>query len=273
MAIKTIIIGKNSNLSRRLAATLSAAVLVSARDVLADVKVLEPFKESRIKLVLNNFQTSTELDSLQHPSDYIDMAIVTTAKVLEYFCFSQVEKVIYTSSSSVYGNNILCTETDDLQPLNLHAALKVANERLVSKVCEDNGIDYTLARIFNMYGGEDKFSVISKIINACQNRQTMTLVNNGNAIRDFTHIDDVVDIYRRLIEIPGLPIINVGTGNGQSIKSIMDFLRHHNISLNIRSIERDEIKVSTASNRLLIETVGKKDFIEIEDYLTRALGL
>lgn len=46
-----------------------------------------------------------------------------------------------------------------------------------------------------MYGGNDNFSIISKIIKAYKNNEEL---NNGNAIRDFIHIEDVVDIYSKI---------------------------------------------------------------------------
>ena len=220
----SIIIGKNSNLSIHLSAKLDNCVVVSARDVYSDINILSSFKDKKINIIFNNFQPAVELNSLTSSTQYINNSIVSTAKVLEYFEKSNINKIIYTSSSSVYGNNILCSEDDELKPMNLHASLKVANEKLIEKFSIEHKIDYTIARVFNMYGGDDNFSIISKIIKAVKNNEQITIVNNGNAIRDFIHIDDVVDIYIRLLEIKDIKILNVGTGNGTSIKNIIDFL-------------------------------------------------
>jgi UDP-glucose 4-epimerase len=193
--------------------------------------------------------------------------------VLDHFKGSDINRIIYTSSSSVYGNNILCNEIDELKPMNLHSSLKVANEKLIEKFCNDNKIDYTIARIFNMYGGDDNFSVISKIIKSYQTNEELTIVNNGNAIRDFIYIDDVVDIYKKLLDIKNLKIINIGTGNGSSIKNILDFLVNNGVNVKIKNIFRDELKTSTADIRLLDERVNKENFTEIEDYLKKKLIL
>ena len=194
MCIQTIVIGKNSNLSNILIGVLENSIAFSSRKLLEDISILEKYKNQTINLIFNNFQPATQLNSLESCEKYVSNSLLVTAKILDYLKETQINKIIYTSSSSVYGNNILCNEKDDLMPMNLHASLKVSNEKLIEKFCLENSINFTIARIFNMYGGEDKFSVISKIIKAYKNNEVLTIVNNGNAIRDFIHIDDVVEI-------------------------------------------------------------------------------
>jgi len=271
--VTTIIIGKNSNLSECLYKSISNCILMSSREIMNNIDILSKFKDKKINIIFNNFQPATQLNNLDSSSDYITNAILSTSMILDYFKDSNVNKIIYTSSSSVYGSNILCKETDELKPMNLHASLKVANEKLVEKYCQDNSIDYSIARIFNMYGGDDNFSVVSKIINAYKNTQELTIVNNGNAIRDFIHIDDVVSIYMKLLETKDVKILNIGTGSGSSIKGILDFLFHNGIKIKIKNIFRDELKTSTSDSRLLHEVIGQYDFIDIEEYLKKDLNL
>ncbi len=268
---QTIIIGKSSNLSNVLTAALKGAVAVSSRELMEDVNILEKYKNIKINLIFNNFQPATELNTLESAQKYVTNSILVTAKVLDYFKDTQINKIIYTSSSSVYGNNILCHEKDELKPMNLHASLKVANEKLIEKYCSDNNIDYTIARIFNMYGGDDNFSIISKIIKAYKTNQQLTIVNNGNAIRDFIHIDDVVEVYVEFLKCKNSPIVNIGTGNGISIKTILDYLKNNKIDISVDNITKNELKISTADNQLLISLTGKKTFREVQQFLKEEL--
>jgi len=269
----TIIIGKNSNLSNSLYMKLSNCTLLSSRDIIESIDVLSEFKNKNINIIFNNFQPATELNNIQGSSKYIKNSILSTSVVLDYFRGTKINKIIYTSSSSVYGNNILCKEDDDLKPLNLHASLKVANEKLIEKYCIENNIDYTIARIFNMYGGDDKFSIISKIINMYINNETLTIVNNGNAIRDFIHIDDVVEVYEKILNLQNVKTLNLGTGSGSSIKNILDFLSNNGINIKTKNIYKDELKTSTADTKLLSECTHKDHFVKIEDYLKKELNL
>lgn len=272
--IRHLIIGKKSNLSQRLAEKLENVVLISTEDILNDVTSLAPYVEQTINIIFNNFQTAAKLGDVSEPERYIAYSLGATSKVLQYAKKSdlQINKIIYTSSSSVYGNNILCKESDELKPMSLHAALKVANEKLIVQYCLEYGIDYSIARIFNMYGGNDHFSVISKLLKCCNSGEIFTVANHGSAIRDFINIDDVVVIYAQLLQVKNLPIINLGTGEGVSIKNIIDFLKIHHIDLNIKNISKEEIKMSTADNSLLMQNLNKTSFVRVEEYLLEYLA-
>ena len=273
---KVFIIGKGSNLSSFLSKKIINSKLISSREILTNIEELNVLKDNLpINIIFNNFQPATKLNEFVNLENYVVNSILTTSKVLDFIKNNQIKinKIIYTSSSSVYGNNILCNENDELKPMNLHASLKVANEKLVEKFCIENSIDYTIARIFNMYGGDDNFSIISKIIKAYKNNEELNIVNNGNAIRDFIHIEDVVDIYSKILDKKDIKILNIGSGNGSSIKNILDFLNNHNIKIKTKNIQREELKISTADISKLKELFKKDTFFEVEDYLKKELNI
>lgn len=269
----TLIIGKRSNLSQHLAKNIENSILISSQELIKNIEVLSEYKNYKINIIFNNFKQSTQLNKLENCFEYVSSSIISTSKVLDFFDGCQLEKVIYSSSSSVYGNNILCAEGDIIKPLNLHASLKVANEKLLEKFCSERNINFTIARVFNMYGGNDNFSIISKIIKAYKEDKEITIVNNGNAIRDFIHIDDVVESYIALLNSKELPIVNIGTGNGNSIKNILDFLNNNGIVIKTNNIFREELKVSTAENRILCNLLKNKEFTKIQTYLKKELQI
>ena len=271
--IRDIIIGKDSNLSRALLDKNPKFILLSAREIFEDISLLDVYKNSQVRLIFNNFQPSTELGSSSSYSEYIKRAILLTSMVLDCFDARNIVKIIYTSSSSVYGNNSLCSENDDVNVMNFHASLKVANEKMVEVFCKNHNIDYSIARIFNMYGGNDKFSIMSKIINTYNNKESLTVVNNGSAIRDFIHIDNVVDIYLKLLFQKNVTILNIGTGRGNSVKKILLFLNTFSYKIDTINIVRDEIAVSTADTKLLQSILNIESFIQVESYLKEKLSL
>jgi nucleoside-diphosphate-sugar epimerase len=273
MQITTIIIGKNSNLSRAMLNRQSDFILISSRSLSLDIDILNQYKRKKINLIFNNFQPATQLDKFNNLAKYIENSILTTSRVLDYFQNTIINKIIYTSSSSVYGNNILCNEEDGLKPLNLHASLKISNEKLIEQFCMKNSIDYTITRVFNIYGGSDKFSIISKIIDSYLNKKELIIINNGNAIRDFIHIEDVASVYLRLLNVKDIKILNVGTGEGVSIKSILDYLSNNGINIQIKNITKKELKVSTSDNKLLYDYLKIRSFAKIENFLKVKLNL
>lgn len=271
-SIVNLIIGRESNLSRVLQQQ-GEFTLLSSREILSDINILSEFKTKRISVIFNNFQPSTELGNIESYSDYIQSAILATSRVLDYFSKEQIVKIIYTSSSSVYGDNSLCKESDDVNIMSLHPALKFSNEKMIENYCTTYSIDYTIVRVFNMYGGEDKFSIISKILDAYTHNKVLTIVNGGSAIRDFIHIDNVVEVYMKLLEKKEIPLLNIGSGRGSSVEKILSFLKLKGIEIKTNNISRSEIKLSTADVSLLKSVVDVDSFLEVETYLTEELDL
>ena len=123
-----------------------------------------------------------------------------------------------------------------------------------------------------MYGGDDRFSVISKILHCYANGLKFTVANHGSAIRDFINIEDVVLIYEKLLKTTNVPILNLGTGEGVSIKNIIDFLKIHEIHLKVDNVTKEEIKMSTADNSLLINGLHVDTFMNVESYLLEQIS-
>ena len=274
MTHKTIVIGKHSNLSNHLIGKLNNSTVVSSRDIMSDVNVLSKYKDQEINLIFNNFQPAIKLNEMVNAEAYTMNCIGVTSKILNYCLTGNIKmnKIIYTSTAAVYGDNKCSVETDELKPSSLYASLKVSNEKLIEKFCVDNKIDYTIVRLFNMYGGNDEFSIISKILLAIRKNKELTIINNGNSIRDFIHVQDVADIYVKLIDIKNVRVLNIGTGIGKSVKNIIKSLKKYNANISTKNIFLNEIKTSTANIEILSKLLNKKSFIQIEDYIKQELS-
>lgn len=274
MTHKTIVIGKHSNLSNHLVDKLNNATVVSSRDIMSDVNILSKYKDQEINLIFNNFQPAIKLNEMVNAEDYIMNSIGVTSKILNYCLTGNIKmnKIIYTSSAAVYGDNKCSVETDELKPSSLYASLKVSNEKLIEKFCVDNKIDYTIVRLFNMYGGNDEFSIISKILLAIRKNKELTITNNGNSIRDFIHVQDVADIYVKLIDIKNVRVLNIGTGIGKSVKNIIKSCKKYNANISTKNIFINEIKTSTANIEILSKLLNKKSFIQVEDFIKQELS-
>ena len=267
--IINVVVGKNSNLSNQLKDSIDNAFLLSTLNIVEELNNINFSEYDTINFIFNQFQTASKLYIIDEPVEYIDRAMVSTAIVLDFIRVNKirVNKIIYTSSSSVYGDNSFCSESDSLNPLSLHASLKVANEKLIEIFSVKNNIEYTIARIFNMYGGNDRFSIIYKITESLKNNKELLLINNGEATRDFIHIDDVLYAYKNLLTKKGVNIINIGSGNSKSISDIIEFLRRYGLSLNTNNLSRDELKVSVCNSRKLQSVIPGIEFKSVEDFL------
>ncbi|ASG68534.1 hypothetical protein fh0823_15700 [Francisella halioticida] len=268
--MKKIIIG-SGNLSSKLMDSIDEVVNLSSREILASRKELwYPFLNEKIVLVFNNFQASNQLGELSDLENYIERSILCTAIVLDIIknLSIKIEKIIYTSTCALYGNNMKASEYSEIKVENLYTSSKRTNEFLIKQFCMENDVDYTIIRLFNMYGGEDYFSIISKIRKSIKYKTRGLKIINPDSIRDFIHIDDVVNIYEKIIKTRGLPILNVGTGIATSLGEILDMLGENNKQL-IEVVENVDLKIvrSCSDNLLLNKIIGDYEFIKVKDFL------
>ena len=271
MTNKTLIFGSRSNLSYQLKKHIKNSELISSEMVLNNKNHLEKFKSShKINIIINSFYPASKLTNYSEPEIYIQSSILTLAIILDHIKRFQLNigKLLYSSSASVYGVNSLCNESDVLMPLSLYSSLKITSEKLIEGFCNEMNIGYIIARVFNMYGGNDNFSVISKIINASLLKKTLHLVNNGTSVRDYIHIDDVVNCYKLMLKSNANGVINVGSGKGNSVKSILEFLKVKGINeINIKNHKKVEVETSVANINKLSDIVDCNNFIDILEYI------
>ena len=271
----TLIFGSRSNLSFQLKKNINNSELISSDKILNNKNYLEKFKSfGKINVIINSFYPASRLNNYSEPNMYIQSSILTLAIVLDQIKKFQLDigKILYSSSASVYGVNSLCNESDTLMPLSLYSSLKITSEKLIEGFCSDMKVDYIIARVFNMYGGDDKFSVISKIINASLLKKTLHLVNNGTSVRDYIHVNDVVNSYKLFLTTNTHGVINVGSGKGKSVKSILEFLKLEGINkFNIKNHNKLEVERSVANINKLSDVIDCNNFTDIYDYVALKL--
>lgn len=270
-----LIIGKRSNLSKHLAQEINDSILISSDDIEHNLNDILKHCSKSIDIIFNNFQYSLNLFNSINFDEYIIKSILNTSRLLTFLINHDVNihRLIYTSSSSVYGNNKFCSESDQVAPMSLQASLKISNEELIKRFCKQNNIQFTIARLFNMYGGDDKFSVISKIKHSYVNSDALTVVNDGQSVRDYIHIDNVVEVYKKILEAKNnYEVLNVAQGKGKRVADILNTLKKEGIDIETKNIYREEISASIADVGLLNHIVDTSTFMDVEDYLISELS-
>ena len=162
-----IIIGKKSVLSNALKKDIKNITILSANST-EIFKTLKFFENKKINLIFNNFYPANKLNKLNKSSyDTLNnLALKLTGNILNFLKISQIQKIIYTSSSSVYSipNNIKNLDHDEINR-NLQASYKLTAETLINNFCKKNNIKFYIMRVFNTYGDERcDFSFIEKAI-------------------------------------------------------------------------------------------------------------
>ena len=144
--------------------------------------------------------------SLINPQAYIDSNIVGFLNVLEACRNYSVKNLSYASSSSVYGLNEalpFSTSHNVDHPISLYAASKKSNELMAHTYSHLFGIRTTGLRFFTVYGpwGRPDMALFL-FTKAALEGKPIKVFNNGNMLRDFTYIDDIVEGVVRVIDNP-----------------------------------------------------------------------
>jgi UDP-glucuronate 4-epimerase len=155
--------------------------------------------------------------SIENPHTYIESNINGFLNILEGCRHHQIKHLVYASSSSVYGLNskVPFSEQDGTaHPVSLYAATKKANELMAHTYSHLYGIPTTGLRFFTVYGpwGRPDMSPFL-FTDAILNNRPIRIFNNGDMLRDFTYIDDIVEGIVRVLNCPAQPDENWETGD------------------------------------------------------------
>ena len=197
----------------------------------ATVKAL--FEQSKPDIVVNLGAQAGVRYSIDHPRSYIDSNVIGFFNILEACRHNPVEHLLFASSSSVYGNQektpFSITDSVD-HPISLYAATKKSNELMAYTYSHLYGIPATGLRFFTVYGpyGRPDMAYF-KFANLIREGKSIKIYNNGDMLRDFTYVDDIVAGIEHMLCNP--PKVNAdgdkykvyNIGNNSPIK-LMDFI-------------------------------------------------
>ena len=147
--------------------------------------------------------------SLKNPHAYIDSNVVGFMNILEGCRHSQVQHLVYASSSSVYGGNTKMpfSEHDSVDhPVSMYAATKKANELMAHTYSHLFGLPTTGLRFFTVYGpwGRPDMALFL-FTKAILEGRPIDVFNHGNMQRDFTYVDDIVEGVIRVMDRTAAP--------------------------------------------------------------------
>lgn len=144
--------------------------------------------------------------SIENPHVYMESNIIGFLNVLEGVRHHKINHLVYASSSSVYGANTLqpFSEHHNIDhPISLYAASKKANELMAHSYSHLYGIKTTGLRFFTVYGpwGRPDMALFL-FAKSIFEEKPINIFNNGDMIRDFTYIDDIVEGIIRVMDNP-----------------------------------------------------------------------
>jgi UDP-glucuronate 4-epimerase len=143
--------------------------------------------------------------SLEDPRSYVDSNLVGTLELLEAARAAPPSHLLMASTSSVFGANTKMpyAETDKADtPMSFYAATKKANEAMSHAYAHLFGVPVTMFRFFTVYGPWGRPDMAAFLfVDAIRSGRPIDVFNNGEMVRDFTYIGDLVEAIHRLIPV------------------------------------------------------------------------
>jgi nucleoside-diphosphate-sugar epimerase len=204
------------------------------------------------------------------PLPYFETNALGTACVLEACRRSRVSRVVYTSTGHVYGipRRVPIQEDHPTLPLSSYAASKLAGEAVMQGFATGFGVPCVIARLANVYGMSfDHETLVGHAVKQTVEGKGIRL-RNLTSIRDFVHVNDVVEALIRLAAADkknnGFQIVNVSTGCGVSVLDMVETLSNIAPELGLRRPEitqmagekRERVPILILDNRHLLNLTG-----------------
>lgn len=195
--------------------------------------------------VLNNIFLSNKIDiivhlagyggvrpSIDNPKMYIDNNITGTLNILECMRIYKVKKMVYASSSSVYGNSKQSIFSEGLkvsEPLSPYAMTKLACEQLSYTYHKLYNLNIIALRFFTVYGRRQRPDLaIYKFAHLISKGEPITVFGDGTSKRDYTYIDDIINGILSAINYDNTPyeIINIGGGEPVELNKMIEVIEN-----------------------------------------------
>lgn len=249
------------------------------------------FDRFQPEVVVNLAAQAGVRQSVENPQGAASVNLLGFANVLEASRKFEVSRLVYASSSSVYGNSptkLTLEREAQFRPESFYAATKVANEAMAYSYSKMYGMATTGLRIFTAYGPFGRpdmaiFSFTDKILKG----ETIDIFNQGNQSRDFTFVDDVVqDIWSTLRGVDsgetrnllqrekdsktreGFEIFNVGTGTSTSLPRLIKILEEkigRKARIELVGPAVGDVTNTRADTRKFDNIFGSRPRVKIED--------
>jgi UDP-glucose 4-epimerase len=187
---------------------------------------------AKVDAILHLAGQSSAGDSFKNPVGDLRQNTVSTVNLISYGIKAQAFKIIYASSTAVYGNadGKAISESDPCDPLSCYGVGKLASEAYLEIYKSE--LPYTAFRMFNVYGPGGSLAKMQRtaigiyLIHAIKHG-VISVAGSYDRYRDFIYIDDVVDIWLQAVKMDTMPNrpINLGTGTKTKIGDVLSMIQ------------------------------------------------
>tara|TARA_Y100001970_G_C14064120_1_gene765767 strand:- start:101 stop:1081 length:981 start_codon:yes stop_codon:yes gene_type:complete len=235
----------------------------------------EIFSTFKPEIVIHLAAQAGVRHSLIDPQSYLNSNVISFYNLLECLKRSPVEKFIFASSSSVYGNSskVPYSESDKTSsPVSLYAATKKTNEVLAYSFAFNNSTPTIGLRFFTVYGPKGRPDMAYfKFADLISSNKEMTIYNEGKMSRDMTYIDDIIQGLSKAVSFDSFKsetpfeIFNLGNNSPVSTWQLVQYIEKYfdkecNYSFQNSSIEVKETWANINKSEKLLEFAPTTEF-------------
>jgi len=235
--------------------------------VIGDISDIDLFRK-----VVENCNTIFHLaaftsvpESFSKESKCREINEIAFKNILSVAAVKNVKKIIFSSSSAVYPDDILgpFNEQSKVAPSSPYGKSKLYGESLLKQWCKENGDRVgTALRYFNVYGprqeaDSDYASVIPKFMSRIRNDEPIAIYGDGTQTRDYIYVSDIVTANIKGLEFLGFNKYAVGTGVEYSVNKLVDEiskLTNKKVKISSKPIPKGDALRSSADSSVLKET-------------------
>ena len=240
---------------------------------IADKKsITQSFRSFKPQKVVNLAAQAGVRYSIENPYAYMDANLVGFLNIIELCRHNDVERLIYASSSSVYGGNTkipFSVEDRVDNPISLYAATKKANELIANSYSNLYGLRTTGLRYFTVYGPWGRpdmaiFLFTDKILRG----KPIQVFNHGNMKRDFTYIDDIIAGTRSAIDKNyKCEIFNLGNHKSEKLMDVVHLIEENigkEAEIDFQPMQPGDLPESFADIDKSVEMLGYKPTTNVD---------
>lgn len=200
-------------------------------DIRDSKSLSEIFNQNKVDVVIHLAAKAGVRPSIESIEEYYDVNVNGTVSLLESMRKNGVTKMIFASSSSIYGNNtkVPFAETDPVDnPISPYASTKKSGELLCHVYSHLYNFDITCLRFFTVFGPRQRPDLaIHKFTRLIEKEKPIPFYGDGSSSRDYTYIDDIVSgISCALDHLDGYKIYNLGESHVITLKHLVNVIEN-----------------------------------------------
>lgn len=205
--------------------------------------------------------------SIDDPIESEDVNVIGTLNLLQLAKMTKA-KFIFSSSSSIYDDQLPTKETSNIHPKSPYALQKWACEKYIKMYNDLHGVDYVIFRYFNVFGERQILdgayaAVVGIFLDQKAKGQLLTITGDGKKRRDFTYVKDVARANVMGITLPN-GVYNVGTGENTSILELAEYVGGERTHIRERKGEAQ----ATQADSSKLQKHGWKPTISIKEWVS-----